>query len=64
MNNLVGFIKANVDWIFSGIGVFILTALTAFFFKKKIADSIVQKQKAKDKSVLIQIGKIENDKKE
>jgi len=47
---------ANKEWIFSGIGVFILGILLAFFRHKKKGKILRQKQKSGSHSTNIQIG--------
>lgn len=44
----------NKEWVFSGIGVFVLTVIVGFFFKKK--SSITQTQKSGKNSTNYQAG--------
>jgi hypothetical protein len=46
------FIKANIEWIFSGIGVFII----GFFITRHIIKKKTVKQKIGDNSAGIQVG--------
>ncbi|WP_288342882.1 hypothetical protein [uncultured Roseivirga sp.] len=46
----------NKEWIFSGIGVFVLGIVYAFFKKRKKSKSLKMKQKSGDNSTNIQIG--------
>jgi hypothetical protein len=50
--NKMDFIKANIEWIFSGIGVFILS----FFITRQIIKKKNIKQKIGDNSTGIQVG--------
>jgi hypothetical protein len=49
-------IVENKEWIFSGIGVFVLGIIYALFKKKKKSKSIKMKQKSGDNSTNTQIG--------
>ena len=54
------YVLDNKEWIFSGIGIFIITMFFAIFRRKKAdGHKISQKQKSGDSSVSIQIGNIE-----
>ena len=46
----------NKEWIFSGIGVFVIGLVVNFIFKKKRRKSIKMKQKSGSHSNNIQIG--------
>jgi len=46
----------NKEWIFSGIGVFCISLIIAFFQRNKKTKSIKQKQKSGANSTNIQIG--------
>jgi len=46
----------NKEWIFSGIGVFVLGIVYALFKKKRKSKSLKMKQKSGDNSTNIQIG--------
>lgn len=49
-------LSQNKDWIFSGVGVFFLGLVFAFFQKSKGKKRIKQKQKSGSNSTNIQIG--------
>lgn len=54
------YIFENKEWIFSGIGVFLMTMLITLFRRRKSDGRIVkQVQKSGDSSVSVQIGNIE-----
>ncbi len=46
----------NKEWIFSGIGVFIIGGLVKWLFNRNTAKSYKMKQKSGDNSINIQIG--------
>ena len=49
-------ILVNKEWIFSGVGVFIIGLIVNYFNRKKSSNAIIQKQKSGSKSTNIQIG--------
>jgi hypothetical protein len=46
----------NKEWVFSGIGVFVLSLFLQFLFNKKESKSIKQKIKSGKNSINIQAG--------
>lgn len=46
----------NVEWIFSGIGVFVLSGIITLIIKNRKAKIITMKQKSGSNSTNIQIG--------
>lgn len=46
----------NAEWIFSGIGVFVISGIVALITKNKRAKTIKMKQKSGASSTNIQIG--------
>lgn len=46
----------NAEWVFSGIGVFVLSGIVALISKNKKAKVIKMKQKSGNNSTNIQIG--------
>jgi plastocyanin domain-containing protein len=56
ISDTIEFILMNKEWIFSGVGISILSCLVWLFFRKKNEKSkIVQTQKSGKKSVNIQV---------
>lgn len=55
MENIIEFFKNNYEWIFSGLGIFILSGVF-FLIKKKSAKIIKQKQKSGNNSINVQAG--------
>jgi plastocyanin domain-containing protein len=55
-HRLMEWILDNKEWIFSGIGVFIIGLIIAFFSRKKKNKSIKMKQKSGSNSTNTQIG--------
>lgn len=54
------YILENKEWIFSGIGIFVITTVFLFIrHKKSSGHRIKQVQKSGDSSVSVQIGNIE-----
>lgn len=57
---IFNYISENKEWIFSGIGVSLITMLIALFRRRKSDGRIVKQiQKSGDSSVSVQIGNIE-----
>ena len=52
---MIDYINSNKEWIFSGIGVFFLTLLIGFLFRRSKAE-VSQNIKAGDNSTNIQVG--------
>jgi hypothetical protein len=52
----MNWLLSNKEWIFSGIGVFVLGIVITFFQRNKKKRSILQKQKSGSHSTNIQIG--------
>lgn len=52
----MNWIIENKEWIFSGIGIFILTIILGLFKKRQKAKKIKMNQKSGDNSTNIQIG--------
>jgi len=52
---MIDYISNNKEWIFSGIGVFFLTLLVGFLFRRRKAE-ISQSIKSGNNSTNIQIG--------
>ena len=66
MENFFGWFNNNLEWIFDGIGVFLLSTLLGFFVKKKMDEkkNIKISQNNKKDSINIQNNYIGGDKNE
>lgn len=45
MEKIINFIYNNCQWIFSGIGVFLISAISAFLLKRRSGKNLSQKIK-------------------
>jgi len=57
MQRFLDYLYKNKEWIFSGIGVAMLTMLIAIFRKRITSSKVIQKQRSGDNSVNTQIGR-------
>jgi hypothetical protein len=64
VNNILDCIWSNKEWIFSGIGITVISVIVYFFnHKNKDCKSIRMIQKSGENSTMIQIGGSYNDRK-
>ncbi len=60
---VLNFLKENMEWIFSGIGVALFLFVINLWNRNKKSSGITQNQKSGNESVNIQIGEINTNEK-